>query len=102
MFTTELRKHIGQMATALGVVNVEHDQWQVFVSTETQLPQLVGYLPHAKGSRLMPVLNLPDQIWKEIVSQCEAIKGDTVLPPIPIYIPIEASEDDEEEEDDAS
>lgn len=88
------------MATALGVVDVEHDQWQVFAGASEAELKLVGYLPKAEGSRLMPVINLPDQLWEVILKECKAFKGGDVLQPIPIYWPEELKEEEDTDDSD--
>jgi hypothetical protein len=99
MMIVKIEKHIGQMATALGVVNVDHDQYQVFAGASEADLKLVGYLPKAEGSRFMPVINLPDQLWDVIINECKSFKGGDVLPPIPIYWPEELQTEDEESDD---
>lgn len=65
----ELRPHIGQMATAVGVVDVEHDQWIVLAGVEKDQVRQVGYLGKKPGSKIQPVVSLPDSVWSSIASE---------------------------------
>ena len=69
MMIVELRPHIGQMATALGVVDVEHDQWIVMAGVEEDRVRQVGYLCKKPGSKVQPILSLPDSVWGKITDE---------------------------------
>lgn len=73
---------------------IEFDQWNVRFNGRT-----VGYLCHKPGSRLMPIVNLPDATWDEVCRKCEDLrkpKG-AVLRPFPIYVPPQALIEQQEE-----
>jgi hypothetical protein len=78
---------------------ITFDQWNVRLNERT-----VGYLGHAPGSRIMPVVNLPDATWDEVVTKLEEIRKPPgkVLPPFPIYVPpkelLEHQDEEEVEE----
>lgn len=86
--TIELRPFVGFDHRG---IEIEKDQWNVTVDGK-----VVGYLPHAEGSRLMPIVNLPDEYWKKIVAECERIRGGTVEPPFAFYVPPQLMTDDED------
>jgi len=64
----ELRPHIGQMSTAVGVVDVEHDQWIVLAGVEDGKVRQVGYLGHKPGSKVQPIVSLPESVWSKITA----------------------------------
>ena len=87
----ELRRH---MATDFDSgKTVELGQWRVFVDNKH-----VGFLVQEPGSRLMPIVNMPEPAWNFVVSECERLRNGKVEPPIPFYeAPVEP--DDEESDD---
>lgn len=72
----ELVPHVGDSCG----FKVEFDQDFVVVNGKK-----VGLLPHADGSRIMPIeggMHLPSNIWKDIQERCEEIRNGRVEPPI--------------------
>ena len=51
--SVELRPHIGQKMTPLGLTEIEHDQWVVVSKRDGQKPTHVGYLPKRAGSSIL-------------------------------------------------
>ena len=104
--TVELRPHIGQKKTEFGVVNVEHDQFMVFVSTDQQpKPRQVGYIGKKPGSPFNGIYEfrkLPEELKTAIVSAIEAKRGEKIAMHQPAEIPpdmlSEPSPDPEDEE----
>lgn len=75
----ELRPHVGQMATALGVANVEHDQWMVFgKSDQVPNPVFLGYIGKREGAPFngyTTYRDLPRSVKDDIVSQVAKLAG---------------------------
>jgi hypothetical protein len=68
------------------------DQWHVVADGRR-----IGILPHAEGSRLMPLVNLSDTDWDFVIKECERLRKGEVLRPIPIYEPPQELLEQEEE-----
>jgi hypothetical protein len=62
-----------------GGKEIELDQKYVIVDGK-----VVGYLPDQPDSRLLPIVNLPNEQWAEIIAECERFRGGEVPPPFPI------------------
>ena len=99
--TVELRPHIGLQQTDFGPVEVEHDQYMVFVSGETTShPVQMGYVGKALGAPfngLETFAKLPQVLQTDIVAQINAKLGGTRKVGVPVLDePEEESEDIEE------
>lgn len=58
---------------------IELDQKYVIVDG-----RIVGYLPDQMDTAILPIVNFPDETWREIIVECEKFRGGKVLPPHPI------------------
>ena len=71
----ELRPHVGIMTTAVGLVEVTHDQDILIVDGVH-----VGYVVHHEGAHIQPIVNLPQQTWDKIRQEVEAVRGKATAP----------------------
>ncbi len=65
----ELRPHVGIMTTAVGLVEVTHDQDILIVDGVH-----VGYVGHHEGAHIQPIVNLPQQTWDKIRQEVEVVR----------------------------
>lgn len=66
MMEVDLRPHVGHMGTALGVAEVEFDQWIVFARDDGRDWVQIGYLGKQPGAHLQSIVALPESQWKAI------------------------------------
>lgn len=78
MVSVDLKPHIGLMGTAIGVVEVEFQQWMVFACVDNQPKRLVGYLGYHENAHIQPVVHLPDSTWHQIKVAAEKAKGGAI------------------------
>lgn len=71
----ELRPHVGIMATAVGLVEVTHDQ-DILVVDGVH----VGYVGHHEGAHIQPIVDLPQQVWDKIRQEVESVRGKATAP----------------------
>lgn len=75
-------------------IEIKHDQDFVIVNGNK-----AGLLCHKPGSRIMPLINLPEPTWEDIVKECTRLRKHEVLPPFAFYVPPKATEQDEPDTD---
>lgn len=105
--TIELRPHIGKMNTAIGVIDVEHDQWMVYGKTpEIEKAIFLGYIGKREGSPFngyTTYRDLPQCAKDAVVEQVAKLTGWTPSAYEPSTSPITDSSSGEmyeaEEED---
>lgn len=103
----ELRPHVGKMNTALGTVDVEHDQWMVFgKSDQVPAPVFLGYIGKREGAPFngyTTYRDLPKSVKDDIVSQVAKLAGWTPqafepsTSPVPEEAFVEEADDESEE-----
>jgi hypothetical protein len=97
----EIDKHVGQMSTAIGVVDVEIGQYRVFASADDSDVRLVGYIDYSESMPWMPAGDgayLPDVLLEQIRIECEKQLGRPVVSHRPIYHPpIEVQDEDDDQ-----
>ena len=71
----ELRPHVGIMSTAVGLVEVTHDQDLLLVDGVH-----VGYVGHHEGAHIQPIANLPEQVWEKVRKEVESVRGKSTAP----------------------
>ena len=69
----ELRKHLGQRSTPLGVITVEHDQWVVIAHTKDGMSTHLGYKNKRPGSPILFLGDLKKEIGADMVQHAEKL-----------------------------
>ena len=103
MMIVELRPHIGQMATAVGVVDVEHDQWIVLAGVEKDQVRQVGYLGKKPGSKVQPIVSLPNSVWESITKELAKLPqlAGVKQPDVVSYSTVVFMDDSEQQDEDS-
>jgi len=69
--SVELRPHIGQMNTPVGIVEIEHDQWIALGALNDAPLRQIGYLPKRDGAKLLWLPHVREKLPTPIVEQFE-------------------------------
>lgn len=79
MLKLKIVPHVGIQNTIAGPVEVDVGQWQIFASTDGSEPNVrIGYLGYQANSHIQPIADLPEEMWQEVVKQCEEFRKGAV------------------------
>lgn len=101
--TAHLEPHIGLTSTSIGQMQIEHNQWMVFVSATTMAGRLlVGYLGKHEDAKFCPIMSFVEQplaVQNQIVAAINKAAGRDVslgIAPLPLStLETEGVDDDE-------